>query len=285
MADKDLFPVMPIVGRVGHQLENLIFRPVAVEEGAFEDGYNPFPNKSLCISFRKPEQKGRNKKQKKRFTILERVEMDQFLINHGHLLTSLALHKTAVTPAQLVQILPSLSNLKALTLHQIEIGCSAEEAKKFLEENPIVKGNALPSLTHLRVFFCDLAVIQWLVNAPAAGLVRLELDGKEILPFSQEDFGKLEQLTVTKANENFLNHSETLPLLKCLSLIDLHRETEPENSYILNFIKSFQQLWRFSISVLILSWITIATVRSRKKTRQDHLSESETVVCASSRAL
>jgi len=217
--DKDLFPFMPIAGQVGHQLEKLICRPAAVEPG-----YNPFPNKSLCTAFRKPEQKGRNKKQKKRrLAYLERVDMDQFLINHGQLLTSLALHETAVTPVQLVQIMQNLSNLKGLTLYLIEVGRSAEE-------NPIVK-QMRSQVSPILVCFSGLGSDPVSCKRLCCWSCSAGIGWKGISPFAQGDFGNW--------STHPLNHTEGLPLLKCLSLIDLHKEVEQENANILNFIKRF----------------------------------------------
>jgi len=124
--DQDLFQMMPTVqvaNRFVSQGDNYVYRDAAITESAFEDGYNPFPFKALCICYRK----------KKKY--LDRTGMHFFLMDHGHHLTSLALHKTRVPPSQLLQILNHLPNLKVLTLIQIIL---SHYARNFFQENPIV---------------------------------------------------------------------------------------------------------------------------------------------------
>jgi len=168
--DKDLFQIMPTV-----QVDNggaswgtnFVYLCAAIKEAAFEDGYNPFPSKSLCIALREPTGylSSRWYNDLDNFLGLERVEMHLFLIDHGHHLTSLALYKTRLTPDQMLQIINHVPNLKALTLIWIVVGShSAPLRSKFFRENPIV--NALPMLTHLRVqsHYYDDGLIHWLID-------------------------------------------------------------------------------------------------------------------------
>jgi len=94
----------------------------AIKEEAFENGYNPFPNKSLCIALfddsnmRDMEDACEQYYQLRDLIGRERMEMSLFLIDHGHNLTSLALHKIKVKPAQLHKILDHLPNVKTSSM-------------------------------------------------------------------------------------------------------------------------------------------------------------------------
>jgi len=214
--DRDLFPLMPTACSVkgivqmeetGYEVwsENFVLRHAALRKSAFEnDYYSPFPNKSLCISQGKPEQ-CEWYQERKNYADQDRVEMDTFLIQHGHHLFSLVLQKTAMTPTQLLKIVGHLPNLKALTVDQMEIGCSSATAKKFFKEHPI-DANVLPKLTHLRVLNCEPAVTHCLVSFCATRVVRLELNGYTIslfLPGDAAAFGVLEHWIFSSTQDSF----------------------------------------------------------------------------------
>jgi len=231
--DKDLFQIMPIVQMVNSVGDkNFIYRHGAIKEESFEDGYNPFPSKSLCIDVWQPSSSNNPK-----LYGLDRMEMHLFLIEHGHHLTCLALHKTPVTPGQLLQILRYLPNLKALTLFQIFLGDSVEQ---FLKENPLVDG--LPKLTHLRVqtTLIDNGLIQWLVDGCGDHLIQLEFAAGFTTALTTGTvwvLEKLEKLTIRQYSGDFLKNMVTLPLLRNLS-INL-KQVDLKNVSILRFIKQF----------------------------------------------
>jgi len=141
--NQDLFQIMPTVqvdNQFASRVDNFVCRHAAIKESAFENGYNPFPSKSLCIRYTN----------KKIVEDLDRnAEMHLFLTDHGHHLTSLALHKTDVTPVQLLQIVNHLPNLKTLTLIRIYFRGYFVDLRKFFQDNPLMNG--LPMFNHLRV--------------------------------------------------------------------------------------------------------------------------------------
>jgi len=245
--DKDIFRIMPtleVFNGYGAKIPDYLNCHSALKEEAFKNGYNPFPNKSLCIYpyddshifdapaprewyFEMRDLIGR-----------EGIEMYLFLIDHGHHLTSLALHKIRVKPAQLHQILNHLPNLKALTLFDIWF---RDHIDQFFNENPLEDG--LPMLTHLRVQTSGPAWIQWLVDCCAANLVRLELDIQEITTRINREtdwaLEKLEKLTIRDYNGNSLQNKAALPHLKCLSINFKKKHEENKDVSILNFVKQF----------------------------------------------
>jgi len=220
---------------------NYLYRHAAIKEGAFDNSYNPFPSRSLCISLWEPLRNlsGWWSNNPNNFHgLLDRMEMHLFIIDYGHHLTSLALCKIKLTPDQLLKIFYHLPNLKALTLFQIWLD-SGDNLPNFFNENPIVNG--LPMLTQLRVHAQrnDEGLIQWLVDCCADQLVGLEIDSEYTAPISDEApwvLEKLERLTIRQYNGNFLNNQVTLPLLKSLSI---NLKTDREAASILNFIKQF----------------------------------------------